>query len=300
VTTEATGATLSPQEAGRRVLARAAIAGLFGGLLIAVVSQSFVGIGAGSMTTQGGLAIGMLIVVASGLPLLAPTSGKVVPGAIVALLAVASVPVSLGGLLLGSLASLYAGAILVAFDPPRGPVRVETVRARYTQRMAALAVDGVAALVVQQVFYRLTGPDVAGRVDVATAWLLAWVLVFLAPSLATTRTLGRLVADTRLQAVGGDRHDPDRPTLLAVSIREILRGVLAIGGVISVIELVVDGFTAPVALAFTAATVGSIGLLVGHERVDAYVGAEAVHDDLVRIDAPVGITAAVGVGGVAR
>jgi hypothetical protein len=263
---------------GTKVLARAAVTVLIGGLIIAGISAAFSTNLFTADIRAAGLFIGLVMAGIGLISLVDPGGRKLVPGVIVIALAVVALPVALGGYLVGSLTAIVGGAMLVAYEPPTGPMMVQAEPAGYPRRALALITDFLVAFLLQRLLYALAGWFFVNTFNVLVSWVVVWVVAVVLPSILTRRTAGRILASTRV----ADLQGGNRSTATQAIIRESARGVIAIvtlfmvlGAVLQDSLLVWRGAAMVVVLGLLLALAEGFGLL------DRIARSTSVHDRIL-------------------
>lgn len=266
------------EHSGRRYLTRASGATAFGGAVLTLFTSGIFANLSQSMVGTTGMLIGMALIAIGMVTWVDPAKRKMPAGAAAIVLGVLSLPFSIGGLVVGALSAVIGGALLVAYEPPTGPMVVETRRGGLLQRIAAAIIDFTLVLILQITVGRLipgvnNGTEASNTISVLIAWILCWSLAVLVPAVMVRRTLGRLVVGLRVV----DLRTGGRVETVPTVIRELTRAVLTIGSFIVCARVFSDhGFwAAMLALWFVvAATV----LLEWFDVVDRFTGSTVGHD----------------------
>jgi MFS family permease len=266
------------EASGRRILLKAAAMVILGGLIIAGVSAMFSTSLFAPDIRMAGLFMGLVVAGIGLVSVVDPDTKKMIHGVIAIAIGVVAMPIALGGYIIGSLAAIVGGAMLVAYQPPDGPLAVEVEHASYPRRLLALLTDFVVALVVQRILYFIAGWFFVNTLNVMLSWIVVWFLVVVEPSILTRRTVGRLLVSTRV----ADVSSADRATTVGTIVRESIRGVIAIGAMFMIAGATLQSsFRVGAGLLMAVIVVGLVALFEGFGLLDRLSGTAAVYERIV-------------------
>lgn len=263
---------------GQRTLLRAGATSAAGGLIIALVSMAFGPRFFVADIRLLGICVGMSIVALSAVAQIGTKVRKAALGALIIVGAVLSFPIAAGGYFAGSIIAVVGGAMLVAYEPPVAAVTVVVRRAGRIRRFAALWIDFLAAFVLQRILNALIPDFFLQALNVVISWIFVWFVVAVVPCMWTRRTPGRIVLMERVV----DADTGGRALLTPAVIRELIRGVMAIGSLILFGQVVLRSNFNLWGIAAATVVVVLIGFVAEFfDLLDRATGTRSVFDTVV-------------------
>lgn len=260
---------------GRRILLRAAFTAGIGGAIISLFSFAFGPRFFVADVRALGILSGLVIIALACVAPIGAESRKTALGALIIVAAVVAFPIAAGGYFVGSIVAVIGGALLVAYEPPSDEVEVVVRPAGRIRRFVALAVDFVAAFALHRLLFAVVPSFFSTTVNVLVAWAFCWMIISVVPTIWTRRTLGRILVVLRL----ADPHTADRADPMSVLARELLRGVIAIGGFFLVLRVALGDELRVVPAMLAVVALALVGFAIERFRVmDELTGAVSVYD----------------------
>lgn len=227
--------------------------------------------------------VGLSIAALGALSIPLPQQRKYVQGAFILVLSIVSFPIAMGGYVLGALAGIVGGAMLIGYEPPTGPVRIETRPAHLIRRLVALVVDFTLAFGLQRLLFALFPPLFSSTFNVIISWIFVWAVIALEPVILSRRTAGRLLMSLRV----ADWETGERPSNTAALKREIYRGTYVIVTLFVVWSAIFQASFSPVRGIVNFIVMFILGLALDlYHAAGRFSHTIDVHDVIVADDSP--------------